>query len=109
MKARMGKPRNGSTHSILQPEQIDGCNVHIVTGSICQMMIWYADRNGCECCVSVKVPKTAVPRTWFDKRTVHFTKDGLDIRDETHTRILPVQGSVSTTIPKDKFRKAIVK
>ena len=81
--------------------QIDGSEVDVSLSS--HMTIWRSSDDGQIRGIWITVPRSALPYTWLDKRTVHFNKYGIDIRDENYSRCLPWAGHASATIPNERF------
>lgn len=82
-------------------QQVDGSEVDVNVSS--HMTIWCRGGDGQELGIWLTVPRSACPYTWLDKRTVHFNRYGIDIRDENFSRCLSWAGHASATIPKDRF------
>ena len=70
-------------------EEIDESEVDIDLSS--HMMIWCLNCNDQKREIWMTISRSARPCTWLDKRTVHFNKYGLDIRDESYSKCLPWQ------------------
>ena len=84
--------------------QVDGSEVKVSVDS--HMTIWCHSDDGQKRGIWITVPRSARPYTWLDKRTVHFSKYGIDVRDESYSRCLPWARHASVTIPKERFMTA---
>ena len=54
--------------------------------------------------INLTLPKSAIPLTWFDKRTIHFHENGIDVKNEDGVTFYPLNRPRKATLLKDFFK-----
>lgn len=53
--------------------------------------------------LSLSLPKSSIPMVWFDKRTIHFHENGIDVKDENYVTLYHSNQPGKATFPTDFF------
>lgn len=64
-------------------KEINGGHLHINPHAVGKIS-WQRSLEDPVVSLSLSLPKSAIPLVWFDKRTIHFHENGIDVKDENY-------------------------
>lgn len=84
-------------------DHLQGSNVHV--GLSGDLFIKFWDNHGKKQSLTMKLGPYITPVHFADKRTIHFTEDGIDIRNSKGRTLLPYRKESISTLPAAELNK----